>query len=266
MENKGFRITIVDHIKTKDHVDYVIRIIKLDSDTSVQFLERYSNLKTLHDNLRKETPSETFPRFPPKKFFGSTDEKFLNQRQTELNVYFDSIFKNEEFSKLKSIQKWIGDAFEKASQDPNQNLMNHKSSVQNPNAFHNENEINEHSSQIIKKDLQVEINIDKIKEEIDQCSKQFIDMGNNIDNEGIDDEDKVKEYEKVIENGKCFNQDDNAILFIVDKGKECKVDVETFKDVFESAEKKLNKWVTVFNGDVNEKVNNYKCEDLIISI
>ena len=101
--------------------------------------------------------------------------------------------------------------------------------------------INEHSSQIIQKDLQVVISIDKIKEEIDQCSKQFIEMGNNIDNEAIDDEDKVREYKQVIKHGKCFNQDDNSLLFMIDKAKECKVDVEMYKEVFESAKKKLNK-------------------------
>ena len=54
-----------------------------------------------------ETNSKNFPKFPPKKFFGSNSETFIIKRQKELNAYFKIIFENQQFYYLKSLQNWI---------------------------------------------------------------------------------------------------------------------------------------------------------------
>ena len=38
-----------------------------DDDISFTVQKRYSELKTMHDSLRRETNSNSFPKFPPKK-------------------------------------------------------------------------------------------------------------------------------------------------------------------------------------------------------
>jgi hypothetical protein len=106
-KSKNYRLKFVKYIK-REHVDYLIRLISLEDDKiNVEFLERYSAFKDLHEIFKKEANSINFPKFPPKKFFGNTDEKFLNQRQTALEHYFNTILGSKEFSSIPSLKKWI---------------------------------------------------------------------------------------------------------------------------------------------------------------
>ncbi len=104
---KNYRLKFVKYIK-RDHVDYLIRLICLEDDKiNLEFLERYSVFKDLHESFRKEANSINFPKFPPKKIWWNTEEKFLNQRQTALEHYFNTILGSKEFNNLPSIKKWI---------------------------------------------------------------------------------------------------------------------------------------------------------------
>jgi hypothetical protein len=73
----------------------------------IEFRERYSNLLILHNLLFKESGSNNFPKFPPKRIFGNMKEDFVLEREKDLKTYFQKIFENQEFYKLKSLQNWI---------------------------------------------------------------------------------------------------------------------------------------------------------------
>jgi len=104
---KNYRLKFVKYIK-KDHVDYLIRLICLEDDKiNFEFLERYSVFKDLHESFKKEANSINYPKFPPKKIWWNTEEKFLNQRQTALEHYFNTILGSKEFNNLSSIKMWI---------------------------------------------------------------------------------------------------------------------------------------------------------------
>ena len=108
MESKKYNVKVTNHSKVDGHVNYYLEI-EIGQNISFIISKRYSELKTLNDLLRKETNNNSFPKFPPKKFFGFASEEFINRRQQELNVYFGSICKSEEFSKLPSFIKFIDD-------------------------------------------------------------------------------------------------------------------------------------------------------------
>ena len=233
MEQKGYRLCIINHSKQGDHVEYLMQLVGMgDNSISIQFLERYSNLKNLNDSLRKETDSSAFPRFPPKKFFGSNDEKFLNQRQTELNSYFDSIFNSQEFSTLPSLKKWIDEAIKKYTKESVQQTIKvpqpqANTIVQNNSIEPNENQIERKSN---NKNSLTASEIQKMKEMIEQCSKQLIDMGNNADTDFQADVEKEKEYSRIVKENKAFSQEqiENSSLFKIDAGKDENFD--TLKD------------------------------------
>jgi hypothetical protein len=106
--NKHYRIIFKNFEITGGHVEYVINLIcEKDSSINVEFKERYSNLKDLHETLKKEANSINFPKFPPKKLFGNLDEKFLNERKIKLQHYFNTILGSRDFSQLSSLNRWI---------------------------------------------------------------------------------------------------------------------------------------------------------------
>ena len=111
MEAERYKIKIIGHTKIETHTEYIISIEK--NGVNFSFSERYKNLKELDDKLKKYTNNNTFPKFPPKKFFGSEDEKFIIKRQNEINNYFENISNNPEFSNLTPLLKFIEEKREK---------------------------------------------------------------------------------------------------------------------------------------------------------
>lgn len=91
MDSETYKLSVVYYMKKNNHIEYLLRVTESKSNKAYDFFERYSNLEKLHQILRKEANSDTFPKFPPKKFFGDKNEKFLKQRQEELNLYFNMV-------------------------------------------------------------------------------------------------------------------------------------------------------------------------------
>lgn len=90
------------------HVEYLINIsCENDSSINIDFKDRYSRLKDLHESFKKEADSLNFPKFPPKKLFGNMEEKFLLERKIKLQHYFNTILGSKDFSQLKSLNSWI---------------------------------------------------------------------------------------------------------------------------------------------------------------
>ena len=117
MESDGYNIRIIGHSKKDDHIEYIISIEK--DGSSFTFTERYSGLRNLSESMRKFANKATFPKFPPKKFFGGDDEKFLSKRQQELNTFFELISKDKEFSSLPPLIKFIKEKKEKNEKSVN---------------------------------------------------------------------------------------------------------------------------------------------------
>ena len=118
MDKHTLKARFTKWVKSEDHVEYFIKIMSTKDDTlNVDFTERYSTLRDLYDILRKEANTSKFPKFPPKKYFGNTDEKFLNQRMAALDHYFSQVF--EDFAHLASFKKWVDDKIAKYSKKVN---------------------------------------------------------------------------------------------------------------------------------------------------
>ena len=256
--NRNYNIFIVNHKKTEDHVEYLIKINYLDK--TFEFYERYSNLKTLHDNLRKETTSQNFPKFPPKKFFGSTDEKFLNQRQTELNSYFEQIFHSNEFSQLPSLKRWIDEAFKKYAKEGTKIKENQISTSQLINTNIQPEKI------IIKKNNQINENNNKAI--IDDFNKKLIDLANyNYDDMREDDDKKVQE--EFFKSG-IFGEKgiENSSLFQIESGDDSNYQlIGKNYDEYIKNENYIKKEMEDYINKISEELQNYyQIDNLIVPV
>ncbi len=111
-------IQIFNHQIKDNIVTYTIEI-KLNNKQSIIIKERYSELLNLHNAMSKEAK---LPNFPPKKYFGNTDENFLNQRQLSLNEYYEIITSSHIYSNLPSFKSWIFSKFKDMPIDPKEKL------------------------------------------------------------------------------------------------------------------------------------------------
>ena len=137
MDSDSYNIKVIGHSKKDGHTIYVISVEK--NGINFTFTERYSELRNLSESMRKIVNKSTFPKFPPKKFFGGDDEKFLTKRQQELNTFFELISKDTEFSSLPPLIKFI-----KEKKEKNEKMI----TPAKPNI--EKNEINETKKSLIK--------------------------------------------------------------------------------------------------------------------
>jgi hypothetical protein len=211
---KNYRLYFINY-KKRDHVEYFVRLNCLeDNSINVEFMERYSSLKELHDEMRKETNSVNFPKYPPKKFF-NLDEKFLNQRQSELQHYFNTILGSKEFSQLPSLRRWISGFIKKY------NVPNIRMSIEPLIIQDNSNtpvQLQPQVEQPVTKPPQKQTfirdkgifinseNMQRCKEIVDKYSKNFIDLGSdNPHYENEDGNNKERVYKNLITNKRVFD-------------------------------------------------------------
>lgn len=186
MESKRYKIKVIGHTKIETHTEYIISIEK--NEINFTFQERYKNLKLLNDLMKKFTKNNAFPKFPPKKLFGTEDEKFIIKREKELNDYFEIISSHPEFSILPPLIKFIEDKKKKNFQI-NKNKKNNMNEINNINNFKKEIEKNE-------KDLKNNLK----KSDVDyanmvkEFSLKFYDMNNYYDKDMINDNDGYVKY------------------------------------------------------------------------
>ena len=78
MSSRKYNIRVINHIKVDGHIGYNLKIQINDSSPFI-ISKRYSELKLLNDLLRKETSSNSFPKFPPKNFSDLIQKNLLKK-------------------------------------------------------------------------------------------------------------------------------------------------------------------------------------------
>ena len=171
MKKERYNIKIVGHSKKNDHIEYIINVE--NNGINFAFTERYSDLRNLSELMKKSTNKATFPKFPPKKFFGGDDEKFLAKRQQELNTFFELISKDEEFSTLPPLIKFIKEkSLKKENNEKNINIIKEKPKMEKIE----ENEQKKNINKVSEKDY---LNIVKEYNQKFYDIKNFYDLGEN---------------------------------------------------------------------------------------
>lgn len=198
MEQKRYKIKITGNIKKDSHTEYTLTI-EIDNLT-FSISQRYSILKKLADTMKIEANNNnSFPKFPPKKFFGTEDAKFINKRQNDLKIFFDSISNSPIFSKLPSFIKFIEEnkkKHEATLSDSKPQIKVEQNKQKNVTQNFGEKKTKLLSQKEIKK---TEEELSKI---VNESSKQFYDVNNYYDKDMTSDNDC---YIKFFNNNKIEN-------------------------------------------------------------
>lgn len=252
MEADRYKIKIIGHTKIDTHTEYIISIEKKGINFS--FSERYKNLKALDDLMKKYTNNNGFPKFPPKKFFGSEDEKFIIKRQNEINNYFEVISNHPEFSKLPPLLKFIEEKKEKYA------VTNKKTESQVASVTQLKKDLEVKPEKEIKKSMKkTDDDYNKI---INDFISQFYDMSGYYDKDMISEN---KSYEKFFDNNKVVDGNEknksiepgNEKNFVLIYQNDSEVDALE-KEIREKIEKITNLNMTLDN--------NYDTKGIIVSI
>ena len=252
MEADRYKIKIIGHTKIDTHTEYIISIEKKGINFS--FSERYKNLKALDDLMKKYTNNNGFPKFPPKKFFGSEDEKFIIKRQNEINNYFEVISNHPEFSKLPPLLKFIEEKKEKYA------VTNKKTESQVASVTQLKKDLEVKPEKEMKKSMKkTDDDYNKI---INDFISQFYDMSGYYDKDMISEN---KSYEKFFDNNKIMDNNEknksiepgNEKNFVLIYQNDSEVDALE-KEIKEKIEKITNLNMTLDN--------NYDTKGIIVSI
>lgn len=240
MESKKYKVNIINHERNEGPVLYVLSVEDLETGLTISFSERYSNLRNLYELMKKESCNKNFPSFPPKKFFGSEDEKFIKTREKDLNEFFEKINNNDIFSKLTSFIKYIEDNFKKHE---SKEKITTKQIQQNnqPKINNNKNIINIYKGKRLSPEDYKKEYLEG-REIVDNYNLKFVSLDYDIDiksNEKIEIKYKNLIKENLIskdEDKKDFNiengNDDN-LNFINNKEEYYDIIVNDIKKIFE---------------------------------
>lgn len=210
MESKIlYKVNVINHSKIEDHIEYVVSVENLKNGINITFTERYSSLRNLHELMKKEASGKNFPPFPPKKFFGAEDEKFVLKREKDLNTFFESINTDENLANLPSFIKFIEDNLKKNSNKEKISSRKIQYSIQFKNSE------NDFKSFLEEKRLTPE----EFKKEClegkkiaEKFSQKFVSL--NYDIEVNSKEQNEKKYENIIKENKIFISDETNMKII----------------------------------------------------
>ena len=242
MEQKRYKIKVTDHIKKDTHTEYTLTI---EADNiKFSFQERYSNLKKLSDSMKIEANNNNaFPKFPPKKFFGGEDEKFINKRQQDLNNFFDLICKHPEFSQLPSFIKFIEenkkkDGIKTVEKKEVKSQATPEIIKQNLKPSIDEKETKVRSPSELKKSEEECYKI------VNEFSNQFYDVNNSYDKDLSNDNDAFIKFFKTniikSENNTCLSTSSDNNFELIGK------DDESVNSLEEKNKNKLNEIVNLW--------------------
>ena len=212
MESIKYKINIINHIRVEGHALYVISVENINSGVNLTFKERYSNLRNLYELMKKESSDKNFPSFPPKKYFGYDDEKFVTTREKELNIFFEKINNNVKYSKLPSLIKFIQENLKK---NPNKEKISSRKiqySIQSKND--NKNTSKPFKGIVLTKEEYIK-GCSEGKKIIDEYKQKFVSLDYDIE---IKSNDKAElKYQSLIKNDLIFNKKIEDLIQL-DKG------------------------------------------------
>ena len=218
MCSRKYNIRVINHIKVDGHIGYNLKIQINDSSPFI-ISKRYSELKLLNDLLRKETSSNSFPKFPPKKFFGFNSEEFVKKRQQELDVYFQAICNSVEFSKLNSFTKFIDDCIqgqkenkiisERPTEVPGVPIVSKKKIKSTIDSYRSIFKPNKNDYENLSpKDKAMED--EELKKIVNDFKQKFIDIDFQV--KQFVSEKREQKYDEIIKTGKPLdNEDENEM-------------------------------------------------------
>ena len=268
MESKKYKIKVNNHAKIDGHFTYYLEIEfgKYTMTTS----KRYSELKTLNDLLRKETTNNSFPAFPPKKFFGFRTEEFINKRQQDLNKYFQIIGESPEFSNLPSYIKFVEEELQKNEALGDKSLRATKTTTyrQSNARKMNINFPNSYEPRVLNTPEDIKKANELFKKIIDDHKTKFVSIDYQVEqNLSVKSEEK---YEKLIKNEKILESDnfkESGMFSIINPGNDSNFNLIGNKNAeIDEIEKKINTKME----DILKKFDNipsfYDAKDIIATI
>ena len=251
MEAERYKIKIIGHTKIETHTEYIISIEK--NGVNFSFSERYKNIKELDDKLKKYTNNNTFPKFPPKKFFGSEDEKFIIKRQNEINNYFENISNNPEFSNLTPLLKFIEEKREKFGPS------NKKTVSQAPAVDQLKKDLENKQDKEVKKSMKK--TDDEYNKILNDLISQFYDMNNYYDKDTISDNNR---FIKFFNNNKIISSDSNKAI---ESGNDSNFNFISQKDSrLESKEGEIKEKIEKLSNLYKTLDNNYDTKEIIVPV
>ena len=247
MESKRYKININNHIRIDGHALYILTIENINTGTIITFNENYTKLRNLYELMRKEASSKNFPQFPPKKLFGYDDEKFVVKREKELNAFFEEINKNEKFSKLPSLIKYIEENIEKNPNIRASKIIRYSARIQ----FHNKNILDNPTEFKRLSPAEYKKQFEECKKIVNEYNDKFVSLDYDIEIKGINNK-KEKKYEKLINEENILLNKDNNNNDKIEKGNDENFnyigkDEENFKNIENTINSMIEKNMDKYN-------------------
>ena len=111
-------VKLCGHRMVEDHTQFVLKV-SYGSMRSWEVYKRYSQFENMHWALREELSGSLIelPPLPPKKFCGSMDPAFLDEREEQLQDYLVQLLQLPGVMEVETFLNFV--------EDPNEESVDH---------------------------------------------------------------------------------------------------------------------------------------------
>mmetsp|Transcript_6975 Transcript_6975/g.6155 ORF Transcript_6975/g.6155 Transcript_6975/m.6155 type:complete len:304 (+) Transcript_6975:1-912(+) len=129
----SFRVQISDYCKEEGYTTFSIKVYSLE-DNSFQIIDRYRNIRSLWEEIRKDAiQPDRIPEFPPKRWFGSRSREFLETRKSALQNFFNTLLDSPDKNVFEHIMKYFKKlARNREARDAIQNIEDAVENIKRP--------------------------------------------------------------------------------------------------------------------------------------
>jgi len=183
MNKRTYKVSFTRYEVKNEHVEYIVKVINTTGNEEFSILDRYKTMRGYWEDMTSKHGEAVPSKFPPKKFFGNKDPKFIKQRMKELEEYFNALLSDPNLAESPITQRYF---LKKKLKDTNEIPLPPEESKTSPNS-------NSIFPQIISDKM--------LKHIVDRITKSYIDIGFGEESPPFEDANKkTLEYSSVLTN------------------------------------------------------------------
>ena len=121
LDRLAYKVQMIKYSKDGGHAEFFFRVLG-PNQISFHVIDRYSSMRQFQSLLKKDLDDSVnlgdLPAFPKKRYVGSLEDAFLEQRMGSLGQFFNSFLSNKEVASNKLVLTYFASkAADQESQD-----------------------------------------------------------------------------------------------------------------------------------------------------
>lgn len=111
LDTLAFKVQMIRFTVEHGHADFCFKVVG-PNGISFHIIDRYSSMRSFQSLLKKDLDDNvklgSLPQFPKKRYMNQLDEKFLEGRMKQLELFFNAFLANNKVARNSLVLTYFG--------------------------------------------------------------------------------------------------------------------------------------------------------------